>query len=241
MTYKYLLLILVAYLVGQAIFTSYYFFVAKNLSKITETGNNILGDKNNPKLSLYVAGDSVAAGVGATSLQESVGYKIAKELSKKYYVNYTNTAVSGFKVKDVLDQKAPTKKDIIVLIVSSNDLLHFTNIKMYEQQVQQMLEKYQKLGKQVIVLGPLRLDTATIIPLFLRPLYYFEGLKYLKVLELESAKFNNVRHTSPYYFKSKEPYGNIESKDRFHPNVDGHSWYANMIIKKLNKNTEKTK
>ena len=186
-----------------------------------------------------MAGDSVAAGVGATSLQESVGYKIAMKLSKKYYVNYTNTADSGFKVKDVLDQIAPTKKDIIVLIVSSNDLLHFTNIKKYEKQVRQMLEKYQKLGKQVIVLGPLRIDTATAVPLFVRPLYYFKGFEYLKVLEREAAKFDNVKHTSSYYFKSTEPYGNIESKDRFHPNDDGHSWYAGMIIKNLNTNMKR--
>lgn len=231
MYYKYTLLIFFVYVIAQTIFSLYYYIKGKNLSKITYTGIFRIGNKNNPKFKLYVSGDSVATGVGASSLHKSTAFRIAKAISKKKYVTLTNRGVSGFKVNDLIFQKSPKFQDLIVLIISSNDLFHFTNIKKFELQARKLINIYQKLAKKVIILGPLRVDTATAIPLFYRPIYYYKGFKYLNILKKISSKYKNVAHTSSYYLKSKKQYGNIEGKDRFHPSDEGHRMYANMIIK----------
>ena len=231
MYYKYVLLIFFVYVIAQTIFSLYHYIKGKNLSKITYTGILRIGNKNNPNFKLYVSGDSVAAGVGASSLHKSTAFRIAKAISKKKYVILTNRGVSGFKINDLVFQKLPIFQDLIVLIISSNDLFHFTNINKFKIQARKLINNYQKLAKKVIILGPLRVDTATAIPLFFRPIYFYKGFKYLNILKKISSKYKNVVHTSSYYLKSKKQYGNIEGKDRFHPNDEGHRMYANMIIK----------
>jgi len=232
MNYAYLVLLLfILYLLGQFLFTGYFYIKGVNLSKIVYTGNHEFGNKSK-EIKLSVVGDSVAAGVGASSLETSVAGRIAKHMAKKNHVILNNSAVSGSKVKDLLNT-SPKNQDLTVMIISSNDLFHFTNLKQFEIDARKVIEKYQKNTKKLIILGPLRVDTATSIPLFLRPVYYYMGFKYLKILEDIAKKYANVHHTSSYYLKSTAKYGKIEGSDRFHPNNSGHTLYADMIIKEI--------
>ena len=231
----YFFVIIAAYIVGQTLFTWHYYKKGKKLSEKPLTQSINLGNKKNKELKILIAGDSVAAGIGASSHKKTIAYRLAESLSKKRNVILKNTGIPGLKIKDLLNQKHEGKYDILIAVIASNDLFKFTSLKDFKQSTRALLKNYSKQTKQLIILGPLRVDTCTAIPFFLRIIYYFRGFTYLNIIKNETKKYNNIHHTSSYYITSIEKYGHVEGKDRFHPSDEGYRMYADLLLNIINK------
>lgn len=225
------LLCIVFYLIGQSIYTGYYLSKSARLIKQPYTGTWELGDKKNPPLTVSIRGDSVGAGVGASSFSTSVAGRIGHALAEKRYVSLSNESVSGYKVKDVLFQSLPQKvPDITILIVSSNDVFRLTPQKEFEEQVTTLLEKYAAHSKKVLIVGPGRLDDAAALPWFVRLFYKQKVGEYSKRIETVAKKFPNVVHVAPLSIEeSSKQYGYILAADKFHPNDSGHTFWFDTI------------
>ncbi|MBI2143270.1 hypothetical protein HYU20_02925 [Candidatus Woesearchaeota archaeon] len=226
--------IIAAYSVAQLLFSGYHFFLkSPQLTKQSFAGQTEHGNKTKPELKLFLAGDSVAAGVGASSFSTSMGGRIASALARENHVSFTNAAKSGNRMADVAAVPRE-KQDIIVLFIASNDLYHFTNLRKFENDTEAAMERYSKLAGKVIIIGPADIAGATAIPLIMKPLYNLRWQKYAAIMKTAASKHKNVTYVYPAEHKAKlRTYGHTEAKDGFHPNDNGHRFWADLVLSKI--------
>ena len=229
------LAIIAAYAVAQMLFSGYFFLKSPQLSKQSFAGQSEHGNKSAPQLKLFLAGDSVAAGVGASSFNTSLGGRLANSLAKDHHVIFTNAAVSGSRMAD-LTTIPEERQDVIVLFIASNDLYHFTSLKQFEKSTASAMEQYSAQGKRVILVGPADVGGATAIPLILKPIYALRWQKYAAIMRTEAKKYGNVAYLYPADYKEMlKTYGHTEAKDGFHPNDSGHKFWADLILSAIQK------
>ncbi len=235
---KLVISILVIYILIEALLFAFHSYKAGSLVKKTYTGKFTLGNTSLPLYKVLVAGDSVGAGVGASSFENSVVGRVGNELSKTHYVELNNLSVSGYKMNEVLNLKVPDEKyDLTILIVSSNNLFHMTNMDKFKFDTELVLDRYSKKSNKVIIVGPGRLFDAEAIPLVIKPVYRFMAGQYSKELLLISKKYPNVIHVSPITSTlSMKEYGHTGASDRFHPNDEGHRFWFDLIAPHLSNN-----
>lgn len=228
---KYFLIILVLFLAYIAYF-SYKIKKAYSLAEITYTQNSKLGKKSNKRLKLLILGDSLGTGVGASSFKTSVVGRVANSISKKYFVILTNASLNGSKIGDLLKRKVPKEKqDLIVIFISTNNVLRFTDLKDFGANAIKVIEKYSKLTKKLILIGPANVGQAKILPLPLRLINLYRAPKYATILSKVSKKFKNVAYINslkPPKFLGKYKY-KYYSSDKLHPNDEGHSYWFEMV------------
>lgn len=227
-----IILAVVAYTILQAAFTGYYTIKGTHLPKNIYP-NAEYGSSKNPPLTVLLAGDSIAAGVGASGPETGMAGRIGTELGKKNHVTFTNTAVSGSRMADLLSAPIPSKRqNITILFISSNDLFHFTNPEKFESDTEAVLNRYEKISDRVILVGPGNIGGATAIPLVIKPIYNLKRQAYVNIME----KVASPNHPKVTYINAKKhdyklkEYGHTEALDGFHPNDNGHKFWADIIL-----------
>ena len=221
-----------AYLIAQMLATGYFSNMAKKLLKVSYAGVTEHGNKSKPALRVFLAGDSIAAGVGASSPESSMAGRLADGLAKSHHVLFNNSAVSGSRMADMTKLPAE-RQNLVVLVISSNDLYRFTPLKKFERETQKALAAYSNLSKETIIAGPGNIGGATAVPLIMRPFYNLQKPKYAAILKRVSSSYPNVSYVNPADFNIKS-YGRTEAADGFHPNDNGHRFWADLIIDKIN-------
>ncbi len=216
-----------AYIIGQVAFSSHYFYEARKLSKKSFAGISEHGSRFNPLLRIFIAGDSLAAGVGASRFENSLAGRIAIAFAKRNHVILTNTAKSGGRMKDITVPRQ--KQDIAIIVASSNDLYHFTNKKRFEHSAHSALRLCSAAAKKVVLVGPGDIGGATAIPIVLKPFYNMQRPKYAAIMRKAALKYQNAAFANPMEFSMK-PYGRTEAVDGFHPNDSGHKFWADIIL-----------
>ena len=219
------------YVIGQGIFSGYLFDKARNLSKVSYAGQTEYGNSTS-ELRVLLAGDSIATGVGSTSFETSLPGRLVNELSKTHRVIFTNVAKSGNKMSNLINVSFPEEKqNLMIIFIASNDLLHFTSLNKFEQHTKSVLDKYSKISDKVILIGPADVGGATAVPLLLKPIYAVRWSKYASVMKDISASHPNVQYINPIDYKEKlKEYDGAEAKDGFHPNDNGHKYWADIIL-----------
>lgn len=223
--------LILLYILLQTVYSLYYFQAGRNLSKTTYARKTTLGNRENPVFKLFIAGDSVGAGVGATSFESSVAGRIGNHFATDHFVKFENVSVSGNKVHDVLNDEIPSEKqNLIVLIVSSNNLFRFTSLTDFQKEVPEMFAKFSPLTDKLILIGPGRIEDSAAIPLVIKPFYKIQGSKYAMILKNSAAKYPNIFYVNPLEHRpEKSKYGNTFASDNFHPNDSGHRYWFDMV------------
>jgi lysophospholipase L1-like esterase len=227
------------YLTLQILYSLYYFTKGTQLAKASFSGIGELGDRSKPKFRLFIAGDSVGAGVGATNFEKSASGRLVEHFSKSYLVEWVNVSVSGNKMADLLMNPLPgEKQDLIVLIVSSNNLFRLTGLKQFKLDTKSVLERFSPYTERLVLIGPGRVADSQAIPLFMKPVYKIFGSKYADILRLETKNYQNVTHVNPQiHLAQKQSYGYTLAEDKFHPNDSGHKFWFDLIVDALEKKT----
>lgn len=226
-----ILLIIALFIVLYVLYYYYRIKKAYTLAEVTHTKWADLGHSNK-KFNLLILGDSIGTGVGASCFEKSVAGRIACYLAKKYRVTLTNASVNGSKIQNLLNRKVPKdKQDLSIILISSNDVLRFTNLDKFKENTIKVLKKFSKATKRLIIIGPANVGLAKFLPLPLRILYLYRAPKYTSALKEASSKFRNVT-----YINSLKPAKNLGkyeqsyySLDMFHPNDEGHSFWFEMV------------
>ena len=227
-----ILLAIILLVVLYFLFCYYRIKKAYSLAEFTYANWADFGNKSNKKFRLFIAGDSIGTGVGATCFENSVAGRIAIYLAKKYQVMLKNASVNGSKVKNLLSIKIPEEKQsLTVIFISSNDLIRFTNLNDFKENAAKALEKFSKFSGKIIVIGPGNVWLAKFLPLPLRIIYLLRGPKYADALKEASAKFRNA-----IYINSLTPSKSLGkyrqsyySSDKFHPNDEGYKFWFEMV------------
>ncbi len=212
----------------------YFFYSTSKSSKIvnnTYTGNFTFGEDNKEKIKVLVDGDSIGAGIGATSLENSVGGRIGSFLGESYNVELENMATSGDKIEDLLNRKI-TKNNLSVLFITSNNVMRFKSFSDLRENSKKVFKKYSNKSNNVIVAGPGKIHESTAFPVITKPFYLFYQKKYAEILEEESSKFDNVYYIDPLSIDF-ESGPHTESVDNLHPNDKGHEQWFLTIKNKI--------
>ncbi len=228
--------ILIGYIILQYIYSNHYLKIGRKLAETKYQTTAVLGGKNNPPLKLFITGDSVGAGVGATSFETSLSGRTANYLAEKYLVNFRNESISGSKMGDLLNMPRPSEKqDLMVLVISSNDLFRLTNLDQFKKDTKSVIEMYQPLAKKIIILGPGRVFDAEAIPAPLRIIHKLMAPKYAAIISQEISQYQNIVQVDLTKIPpSKAKYGkSISASDQFHPDDIGHSFWFDSIKPQL--------
>ncbi len=232
---KVVIILAILYIIFQTAYSGFYFLKSHVLAKKVYLGQFYLGNKTNPEYKIWIDGDSVGAGVGASSFETSLSGRIGEFEAKNKHVALFNNSISGSRMADLVNKNAPKdKQDLIVLIISSNDLFHFTNLSDFKTSTVAVLKKYATLTDKLILIGPGRIFDADAIPLIAKPAYRYFAKSYAKVLSEETAKYKNVAYVNPTN-TSADPtkYGDTGASDRFHPNDEGYRFWFDLLEPRL--------
>jgi lysophospholipase L1-like esterase len=219
------------YILLQALYSGYYLFKGRQLTQKTYTGQKLLGENNKETFKILFDGDSVGAGVGATSFEKSVAGRVALSYSQDYRVELINNSISGSRMRDLVKKEITNDmQDLTVLVISSNDLFNFTNLTDLKKDTEIVIEKYIKISKRLIIIGPGRVFDGTATPLILKPVYKVVGKNYSKIIFQLAEKYENVVYVNPLNFPTNHSvYGNTEAYDNFHPNDQGHKVWFDLL------------
>ena len=224
------------YIVAQLAWTGFFILKSKSLMIQTSYPKEI-NFGSGKELNIYFLGDSITAGVGTTSFESTLAYKISQNLSKDSKVHYINFARSGNKMKELIAQDVPKQKaDYTIIFIGSNDLFHFTNIREFESSAKIVLDKWAPSAGKVIFMGPANVGGASAIPLFLKPYYQINMPVYGNVLRKLAKNYSNVKYVYPGdYIEMFKKYKHTEAVDGFHPNDNGNSFWAEVLLSNIKK------
>ena len=223
--------IIVIYIIVQTAYSGYYLLKGWELADKTNL-KDIKYENNKSKITVFVNGDSVGAGVGAASIKNTAVGRFASYLEQKHSVELINKSKSGQKMANMLETVPDKKYDVVVLIVSSNDLFHLTPISKFKQNTEKVLGIYSQKSDKVILVGPGKVYGSVVIPFPLRFIYKIQAPKYAIIIDEEAKKYKNVIHMNPIDPPPDiGPYKYTDAEDKFHPNDEGHRFWFDLIKK----------
>ena len=138
-------------------------------------------------------------------------------------------------MRDVLlqqaDDAALTKPDLFVLAVGSNDALHATSTRLFRRDLQTLLNRLSHVAP-VLSLGIGDLSVIPRLPKSLRALAAHRSATIDQIHTQVADRVNRVtrvpvRELSDSIFRSCTT--DLFAEDRFHPNCQGHTAWADMF------------
>lgn len=226
----------VVYVVLQTAWTGWSIWRAQSLEPVA-LGERGLGSGS--PFRMFVAGDSAAAGFGASRFESSFAGRIARRLAERHDVTYRNVSVSGARMADLLNQTLPEERqDLIILSAGSNDLLHFTGTDDLERSTRRVLGRYLPKTRRLVLVGPGMIHEAGADPLVLRPLHrlwrddYVEALR--RAAAAEGAEYVDPARGAGELSRS-ELEATVSEVDHFHLSDEGHRWWALEIAETLDR------
>lgn len=189
------------------------------------------------ELRLMVAGDSVALGLGASSVENTFAYKVAEKLGENRRVVYKNIAEEGAQTKDVINKQLSEitafNPDIVIMTIGGNDVVRLKSEK-------KTLERYK------IIIDEMKDSTNATI--YIANIPNFEGIEPLPIwhinlinkraeeinagipsLEEERVKIIDVHEKWNDIPKVKEAL----SADRFHANDYGYTFWTDAFLERI--------
>jgi len=196
-------------------------------------GNNLNYDKQ----LIYVAlGDSLTAGVGVDSYEQSFPYLLAQKVSETdNKVILSDRSIPGAKVADLqkslVEKAIQDKPDIITILIGVNDIHNHTSKDSFKKNYEEILNRLTKETKAKVYLVNIPYIGASnlIFPPFaqyynwqtqefnavIKNLADSYGVKYIDLYSPTITKFSqNGLHYSP---------------DLFHPSAEGYAIWSQII------------
>lgn len=236
---KLFFLILFTIFIIDILFMIYSINVGRELSEITFTQTIETGELSSDSFHFMLLGDSIAAGVGAENLSVSVYGRIIEYLSlnnkdneEDISMRFESNAVSGNRIEDVVKDLKHIEEDIdlLVIIVSSNDVFQFTPLSSFESSVNELIELSTNISENIIFIGPGKVYDVSGISLLLKPLYRFRARQVSNVLEKKFEQYEQITYINPIREDIEEFNTiNLESKDNIHPNNEGHRYWFELF------------
>ncbi len=183
-------------------------------------------------LSVLFLGDSTGVGVGALSPEDSVAGRFGRDFPEW---NITNQSVSGRKTAEILPtlQFLPDASySLVVLQIGGNDITHFSNERVLEESIRQVVREAKRVGGRVVLLTCGNVASALLFP---RPLAFLWEQKTLAVREifLRVAREVAITYVDLYLEKENDPFFlepyRYHAQDLFHPSSEGYGlWYEQL-------------
>ena len=188
----------------------------------------------------YVAlGDSLSAGVGCDTIEETFVYSYAKELSEKFgNVSAINMSYPGDTTDKVIANQVPRaieqQPDYVTLLIGVNDMHNKKTLKQFEQNFTLILnELLTKTNAQIKVINLPYLGSESLVYPPFNFLLKYRTEQFNEVLaDLEIIK-NNPRlsltdlYSTTYLLSQQDSL--YYSQDLFHPSARGYAAWGDVI------------
>lgn len=132
-----------------------------------------------PTLRLLIAGDSAAAGVGATTQREALSGQLVAQLGPSLHVRWKLIATTGHTVRDMIAQlqdAEPERFDVALVSIGVNDVTGRTRSKSWVERQATLIELLKsKFGVGHILLSSL--PPMHAFPALPQPLRWYLGMR----------------------------------------------------------------
>ena len=184
----------------------------------------------------YVAlGDSLSAGVGANSFDQTFPYLLAEKLAQENNISLVNLGVPGAKTKDVISsqisQAITLNPDYLTLLIGINDIHGLIPVKKFQANFTEIINRLmtETKAKITVINIPYLGSSHLILPPYN---FYFDQQtkKYneiiQKITEQKSICYIDLyNQTKTTFAQNKKLY----SSDLFHPSAEGYRLWADII------------
>ncbi len=240
MRYFFIVLILAIIYLNRSYAYFYYQIRSKNLPKTTSR-SYVIGE-GKKTLTMVSLGDSLTAGVGASSVNTSYPYLVAKNLSDGgLKMNLFDLAEPGAKTIDIiksqLQEAISQDPDLVTILIGINDMHNFVNENQFRVNYQQIIGSLKSKTHARIVLinipylgSPKTLFFPYNLWIDYRTRRYNEIIKSLS--NKASAEYVDLYSQTSNDFKSDNF---LYSKDYFHPSDKGYILMGQIINANLSR------
>jgi len=189
-------------------------------------------------LHLVVLGDSTVAAPGLPSVDTNWTRQVAARMADRYRVKITSLAVSGSKVRDLLDgqlsQAVKLRPDVVLVAVGANDVFRFVPKESFRRDLDRLVGRLVDVAPVVMLSGVGDLGT---IPRFLPPLdrFYkerarrFDGVHQSVAEKYGVAKVHQWGEAAEVFRTGKD----VFAADLFHASEVGHAVWADVAWETL--------
>ena len=190
-------------------------------------------------LTYVVLGDSTAAGVGAP-YDEGIAVQTATRLSSSRRVTMHNFAVSGARMRDVLETQLPSaealRPELVLLSVGANDVTHLTSIPSMRERLREIVSRLRTANPavRIVVTGSPDMGSPPRIPWILRGTASLRTRLVNRMFTSEAKSLNLVfapiaEKTGPLFRADRT----LFHPDRFHPNARGYAAWTAVLNEAL--------
>lgn len=174
---------------------------------------------------LCLLGDSIAAGVGSTRREDTLGPLLAERLrAMGHQVDLSVHAFAGARSADLRTQvRAAGKVDLAVVVIGANDLTRFVPAHVGAQQLHDAVADLRRTGAAVVVSTAPDLSVVAHVPPALRDVVSAVSRDYAQVQQQAVIRAGGVvahveRAVTPQF--AADP--SLFAADRFHPSAAGY-------------------
>ena len=184
---------------------------------------------------LALFGDSIAAGVGATSRTDALAARLSEELVREgHEVAARVFAVSGARSADLggqVDTALTWRPHVAVVVIGANDLIHRTRATRAAHDLAEAVRRLRDAGAEVVVAPAPDLSALPYVPGSMVPLVRSASM-LLRDSQIVAAKGAGAHvadcdHRTSTVFAA-DP--SMFSSDQFHPSSAGYAVIAEALF-----------
>lgn len=190
---------------------------------------------------VYAAlGDSLTAGIGVSSFDQTYVYRLAQTLSKDGNITLYDLGIPGAKTEDVIKKELPLVQSLrpnyVSLLIGLNDAMSLESPSTFRQNYQVILSSLNSLGttKVIVISIPALSSAKTLYP----PYNFLMGWRIRQFNSIISQLVKGKNYTYVDLYKAtktdfdKDP--SLYSADNFHPGFRGYKIWGDVIDGYLN-------
>ncbi|HEU0132801.1 MAG TPA: SGNH/GDSL hydrolase family protein [Mycobacteriales bacterium] len=188
-----------------------------------------------PPLRLAVLGDSTAAGVGVSRVEDSVAGRVAQAVADTgRFVTVDGLAVSGSRAADLAPQVSRAlvhPPEVALVLIGANDATHATRLTSVRADVRAAVERLRRAGVAVVVGTCPDMGSSTAFLHPLREVVAWEGRRVGAATRDAAGDAGAVTvdigaATGAAFRRDPRRY---LSSDEFHPSADGYALWADAL------------
>ena len=215
--------------------------IGKPLGEVAPDADKKYKKKYGDTIELLVAGDSIAAGLGAELPKETLGARLATRLAKatRRTVRLRTIAEVGSESSMLAGQLAALpatyRPDIAVLVVGGNDVTHRVPVAESVRHLEEAIADLRARGAEVVVGSCPDLGALRPVPQPLRALGSRASRQLAQAQEAAAVRAGahavSLAHVvGPFFISNPDE---MFSLDRFHPSAAGYKRTAKALLPSL--------
>ncbi|WP_457205070.1 SGNH/GDSL hydrolase family protein [Nocardioides sp. P5_C9_2] len=212
--------------------------IGKPLGESAPVVREVYKKKYGDPIDLLLLGDSIAAGLGAASPEETLGAQLARRLAKKTRrtVRLRSAAHVGSETSMIRAQLAALppgyRADVAVIVVGGNDVTHRVRPAESVRHLHEVLEPLRAVGTEVVVgtcpdLGALGAVPQPLRTLASRSSRQLADAQRELVTAMGGHAVSLAQVVGPFFVSQPD---DMFSVDRFHPSGAGYRRTAKAML-----------